>query len=56
MQQADALIALVVGIVAGKSDVQVNLNIGDVHGLPPDWVDLIVDRVRSGINRATRST
>ena len=54
VRQADALIALLVGIVAGKSDLELNLDIGSVAGLPAGWVELIVDRVRSGMNAANQ--
>lgn len=50
VRNADAL----VGIVAGKSDLQLNLDIGTVAGLPSGWVELIVDRERSGMNSANQ--
>lgn len=53
-RHADALIALLIGIVAGKADLQLNLDIGGVSGLPPEWVELIVDRVRSGMNASSQ--
>ena len=51
-RHADALVALLVGIVAGKADLQLSLNIGDVHGLVREWVELITSRVRSGVDAA----
>ena len=51
-RHANALVALLVGIVAGKADLQLNLNIGDVHGLGREWVELITSRVRSGVDAA----
>lgn len=54
MRQADALIALLVGIVPGKSDLNLNLDIGSVAGLPAGWVELTVDRVQSGRNAANQ--
>ena len=53
-RHADALVALLIGIVAGKSDLQLNLDIGGVSGLPREWVELIVDRVRSGMSASSQ--